>query len=84
MRERGVIKWWDDRRKFGFIVKYSENSEVFFHVNDCDFEPVKDMEIEFEMGLDKSGRTKAINIKKVSVGSDGRKEKYSGSGERYF
>ena len=67
-RERGTIKWWNDRRKFGFIIKHSEYAEVFFHINDCiDFEPQEGMEVEFSIGLDKDKRTKAINIKGVCV-----------------
>lgn len=65
-RMRGTVKWYSEK-KFGFIVA-EDNSEIFFHVNDCNFAPVEGLAVEFEQGTDRSGRSKAIRI--VSVGAN--------------
>ena len=66
-REKGVIKWYSQRKKFGFIVR--DNAEIFFYINDCrEFIPQENLTVEFETGLDRMSRTKAINIVSVSVG----------------
>ncbi|MFA5315821.1 MAG: cold shock domain-containing protein [Dehalococcoidales bacterium] len=63
----GVIKWYNTKKHFGYLL--SDNREVFFHVNDCgDLYPQEGTLVEFEMGLDRIGRPKAINIKSVCVG----------------
>jgi cold shock CspA family protein len=63
MRIKGVVKWYSDK-KFGFLLTDEEHREVFFHVNDCSgFVPQEGLSVEFEMGLDKNGRQKAVNIK---------------------
>ena len=79
MSERGSIKFFSEQKKYGFITRDKENAEVFFHINDCEeFEPRKDLTVEFEIGKDRQDRTKAIRIKRVDVdvsvgvgGSDG-------------
>lgn len=67
-RINGVIKWYSEKH-FGFLVTAEDNKEVFFHINDCNsFTPQEGAPVEFEMGLDRKGRSKAINIKSVCVG----------------
>ena len=59
---KGIIKWYSDKN-FGFLLTDEDNKEVFFHINDCNsFVPQEGIHVEFEMGLDKNGRPKAINI----------------------
>ena len=68
-RKNGTIKWFNWQKKFGFIVSDQENMEIFFHINDCvGFQPEEELTVEFEMGLDRTNRPKAMNIKVVSVG----------------
>jgi cold shock CspA family protein len=69
MRIRGIIKWYNTKKHFGFIVSDCDNREVFFHINDCkDFDPKEDLPVEFLLGLDSRGRQKALNIRTVTVG----------------
>lgn len=66
-RIKGIIKWYHTKKHFGYLL--SDNKEVFFHVNDCgDLVPQEGTLVEFEMGLDRMGRPKAINITSVCVG----------------
>ena len=70
VRQEGRIKFYHRKKHFGFIVSHDENREVFFHIVDCkDFFPEENLQIEFNLGLDPKGRTKALNIlpKGVSV-----------------
>jgi len=68
MRKRkGSVKWFNQKKKFGFILS-KDNAEVFFHINDCkNFTPKENMTVEFETGLDRMSRKKAINIVGVGV-----------------
>ena len=66
---RGTIKWYHITKHFGFLLADEGNREVFFHVNDCrGFVPEEGIYIEFEPGLDRKGRPKAVKINRVCVG----------------
>ena len=66
---QGVIKWYHTTKHIGFLVTDNDNREIFIHINDClGFTPRAGMPVEFEMGLDTKGRSKAIRIKRVGVG----------------
>ena len=72
MRERGSIKWFSPQKKFGYILTDKANEELFFHINDCGkFPPKEGLRVEFDLGSDRIGRKKAINIKSVCVGVSG-------------
>ena len=72
IRKSGIIKWYHKEKHFGFILSDEDNREVFFHINDCHkFTPTENMPIEFEMGLDRTKREKAMNIRTVTVGTVG-------------
>ena len=63
---RGVVKWYHPEKHIGFLVAEIDNREVFFHINDCEgFSPAVGMTVEFDIGQDWRGRTKAIRIKEV-------------------
>jgi cold shock CspA family protein len=67
MRKTGVVKWWSDSKKFGFISD-EDNSEIFYHINDVEhFSPAIGQTVEFEMGKDRNGRIKAVKIRRVGV-----------------
>jgi len=69
-RIRGVIKWYSTKKHLGFLVTNEGNREIFIHINDClGFVPGIGMPVEFEIGLDTKGRSKAIRIKRVGVGA---------------
>ncbi len=69
---RGEIKFWDDKRGFGFIKIAGEQKDVFIHITAVQNGPpfTGDM-VEFEMGNDKrSGKQQAANVRIVG-GSGG-------------
>ena len=66
-RVRGVIVRDITARGFGFARETgAKQQEHFFHYADCDFNPELGMEILFEVGFDRTGRTKCINITRAS------------------
>ena len=69
-RKVGSIKWYSNQKHFGFIISHDENREFFFHIDECDFEPLEGMEIAFTLGQDGKGRTKATQVKRVGVCED--------------
>ena len=69
MRETGTIKWYSQQKKFGYILNSKANEEIFFHINDCgELTPEEGLRVEFDLGSDRMGRRKAVNIKSVCVG----------------
>lgn len=69
-RSVGFVKWYHEKKHFGFLIKSDENREVFFHIDDFDegVNPEINMPVEFDLGFDRQGRSKAMNIKAVTVG----------------
>ncbi|MCQ2310502.1 MAG: leucine-rich repeat domain-containing protein [Paludibacteraceae bacterium] len=70
MKHIGVISVYFESRGFGFI-KYDQiiskgtfSNDIFFHVNDCSFEPQKDECVIFDMKLYR-GNKKAIHVKRL-------------------
>ena len=69
---RGTIKWYHRAKHIGFLVTDDDNREVFIHINDClGFNPEVGMSVEFEIGLDRKGRSKAIRIKRAADQGNG-------------
>lgn len=63
---RGSIKWYHTVKHIGFLVTDDGNREVFIHINDClGFIPEAGMPVDFEMGWDGKGRSKAVRIKQA-------------------
>ena len=69
-KRRGKIKWIG-HRNFGFILS-DQNDEVWFHLNDSTIEVKVGLPVEYELGRDKQGRTKAIAITCVAGVNDGK------------
>lgn len=68
MRIKGIVKWYSMIKHFGFLLTDEDNREVFFHINECQgFSPEEGMNVEFELGKDGRGRTKAMKIVTVGV-----------------
>ena len=61
-RLTGRIKTMSARANYGYIQRDDNFSDVFFHQDDCCFTPIKGTLVEFYLGEDRLGRTKAVNI----------------------
>jgi cold shock protein len=64
---RGDIKFWDDKRGFGFIKIAGEQKDLFCHVTAVENGPpfMGDM-VEFEIGSNKrTGKQEAHNVRLV-------------------
>ncbi|KAJ1452523.1 hypothetical protein M885DRAFT_526889 [Pelagophyceae sp. CCMP2097] len=66
-RSRGVVKWYDGSRKFGFIVPDDGSEDIFFHERDippeCDGDLVPGTALEYAViGHRGNDRPKALNI----------------------
>ena len=66
--DKGKVKWFNDRKGFGFIVPEDGSTELFAHhssiLGDGFKTLAKEQEVEFEIENGDKG-PKAINIKKV-------------------
>jgi cold shock protein len=68
---RGEIKFFDDKRGFGFIKIAGEQKDLFVHISAIENGPpfTGDM-VEFDMGNNKrTGKQEAHNVKLVGGGS---------------
>ena len=67
---RGEIKFWDDKRGFGFIKIPAEQRDVFVHITAVENGPpfMGDM-VEFEIGNNKrTGKQEAHSVRLVGGG----------------
>jgi uncharacterized membrane protein YsdA (DUF1294 family)/cold shock CspA family protein len=68
MRKIGIIQKWNDEKGFGFIESGPNNDEYFFHINSFrnrEQRPFVGLEVNFEFGEDKNGRTQAIKVRTI-------------------
>ena len=73
MRKIGIIQKWNDEKGFGFIKSGPNNEEYFFHINSFrnrEQRPIVGLEVNFEFGEDKNGRTQAIKVRVVGNEKD--------------
>ena len=78
MRKIGVIQKWNDEKGYGFIKSGPENYEYFFHINSFrnnGQRPSIGLEVDFEFGEDRNGRTQAIKVRTIR-----NKKKHSAAG----
>jgi len=62
---QGTVKFFHDRKKYGFITPDDEGEDVFFHVSDLGEESVSEGDqVEFEVEEGDRG-PKAVNISKL-------------------
>ena len=64
--ERGVVKWFDEEKGYGFIHSDTQKEDFFVHrSNIVNMEGVleKGQLVEFEIGEGKGGRSMAVNVR---------------------
>ena len=65
----GKVKWFNDAKGWGFITDETEK-DVFVHYSSIQMEGRKSLNqndiVEFEIGEDTTGRTQAVNVKRIS------------------
>jgi CspA family cold shock protein len=62
----GIVKWFNEKKGYGFIRPNNGQKDVFVHINDVQASGYKTLiekeEVEFEITEDNRGRTRATNI----------------------
>lgn len=66
---RGIIKFFNSLRGFGFISVEDSEEDFFVHHSDIVMNGFRSLEegdnVEFEVGVGEDGREKAINVSKI-------------------
>lgn len=66
---KGTVKFFDGTKGWGFITDENKN-DVFVHYSSIQMEGRKSLNqndiVEFEIGKDTTGRTQAVNVKRIS------------------
>lgn len=62
----GTILWFDPKKGYGFIGQENNEPDLFVHFSDINIEGFKtlnkDQKVSYEIGTNKRGQPKAINI----------------------
>lgn len=67
-RKKGSIKWFNQKKNFGFIVPDDGGADVFFHGSEAEKNGLyaddlrEKTKVSFELGSDRQGRSKAVNL----------------------
>jgi cold shock protein len=62
--ERGTLKFFNDKKGYGFIVDETTGNDVFVHHSGLVDKPQNDDKVIFEIAEDHKGK-KAVNVKKA-------------------
>ncbi|MBA7496416.1 hypothetical protein ES702_07024 [subsurface metagenome] len=68
-RVRGVVKFYNQTRGFGFITPEGEKEGVFFHCSDVGEQfgyLQQNDQVEFEIGEGREGKEKAVKVKRIT------------------
>lgn len=60
----GKVKFFNEKKGFGFIVDDASQNDVFVHVTGLSEKVAENDEVVFELAEDKKGK-KAINVKRA-------------------
>ena len=67
--EQGKIKFYDQKKGYGFIFPEGSKDEVFLHKSELEKSGYNDLKvgvnISYELHTDKKGKIQAINIKLI-------------------
>lgn len=67
--ETGTVKWFNAKKGYGFI-RDEEGKDIFVHYSNITMEGRKSLNqndiVEFEIGEGTTGRTQAVNVKRIS------------------
>jgi cold shock protein len=56
---RGIVKWYDSKKKYGFIVN-DKGEDVFFHCNEIQVEGYRDIDRGAEVGYEEEVTPRGI------------------------
>jgi len=66
---KGTVKWFDEKKGFGFIIDDTDQKEYFFHWSDIQktgFKTLLDeQKVEFEIQQNAEKGDKAIKVKEI-------------------
>ena len=64
---KGTVKFYNEKRRFGFINREDNKKDVFFHHSDVEGEENLEQndEVEFEVGEGREDKDKAVKIRRV-------------------
>ena len=63
---QGEVKVWKADKGYGFIIG-DDDVEDFFHIRELanDYEPVAGDRVEFDRGVHKDGRPRAVRVRRI-------------------
>lgn len=65
---QGTVKWFNNSKGFGFLTT-DDGRDFFFHHTDIKMDGFRSLDsediVDFEIGTDKDGREKAVNVQPV-------------------
>lgn len=67
IRRGGIVKWFDPKKGYGFIVPMSSGPDVFVHISEVERVKWKKLDqgqkVEFEIRVNSKGKVAAVKLK---------------------